>query len=237
VALVGEFTGVAELAVTDTGARSAIALVDAVLAPGGSGVVAPGDGRSLAVADRDRILVQIYLEMYGPVVDSTLTCGTCRSRFDLDFRLDELAAHCDPDPDDEAPPWRVGDIEFRPLTGADELAVLGDADPDAALFRRVVVGERDDADRSAVADELASRTPPVSAPIGAICPECDEEQQVDFDVQRYLLARLLGERRRTLGAFHSIAATYHWSRQEIVALTRDEREVYVEMIGAAVRAR
>lgn len=236
VAVLSAVTGQAELAVTDTGARSAIALVDALLVAAGDTSAPPGVARSLAVADRDRILVQVHLDLYGPTIDSTLVCRRCGERYDLDFRLDELVAHCEPPDDAGAPPWRLGDIEFRPLTGDDELAVLGDADRAGALLRRVVhdPGQALDA-RDGVAEALARLTPSVAAPIGATCPECGAEQPVEFDVQRYLLARLLGEQRRLWRAVHAIAATYHWSRTEILTLPRREREAYVEAIGARTR--
>lgn len=236
VAVLGAVTGQAELAVSDTGTRSAIALVDALLLDAGDRAARPGSARRLAVADRDRILVQVHLDLYGPTVDSTLTCRSCGEPYDLRFRLDELAAHCDTPDDAGPPPWQLGGIEFRSLTGEDELAVLGDADRADALMRRVVE-EPDQADdlRDSIADALGRLTPSVAAPIGAACPECGAHQTADFDVQRYVLTRLLGEQRRLWQSVHVIAATYHWSRAEILSLPRREREAYVDAIGARAR--
>lgn len=240
-ACVGDVTGAAELAVVETGVRSAIALVDEVLVPGGPSSVCPGDAASLASADRDRILVQVYLDVYGPVVDTTVTCRECGEKFDLDFRLDELAAHCEPVEPVEAPPWSISGVQFRPLTGVDELAVLGDADIAASLLRRVAVAPEADVDvagaRDDVAAALARLTPPISAPIGATCPECGVQHELEFDLQRYLLTRLLGERAQLLHSVHLIATTYHWSRAEIVALGRRERHHYSTAIGSTARAR
>jgi hypothetical protein len=238
-AVVGETTGHAELGVTGLDSRSAIALVDAVLQPGpGPSYAQPGTARSLAVADRDRVLVRVHLDLHGAHVATTLTCRGCGERFDLDFRLDELAAHCEPEPADapDGGPWRVGDLGFRPLTGDDELAVLGDQDPGEALFRRVTdeAGpDRLDEARPDVATALGRLAPPVAAPIGAECPECGAGQSVDFDIQGFLLARILGERRGLWRSVHQIAATYHWPRADILALGRAERETYAEAITAS----
>ncbi len=245
-AVVGEVTGHAELAVVGVGSESAIALVDAVLAPSaGAGSAAPGTARSLAVADRDRILVRIHLDLYGAQIATTQTCRACGERFDLDFRLDDLAAHCEPDvgePDPSADArWRLGDLEFRPLTGDDELAVLGDRDPARALFRRVTEGatleDPGPGTRADVAEALALLAPPVATTIAAACPECGAAQPVEFDVQRFLLARLLAERPLLWRTVHRIAAAYHWSRDEILGLGRAEREAYAEVILAGSRAR
>ena len=245
VAVVGPVTGRAELAVSGTDAASAIALVDALVEPGPDRRLEPGSASRLAVADRDRVLVQVHLDLYGESIVTTLTCRGCGERFDLDFRLDALAAHCRPtqaDPGSAGPPWRVGDLEFRPLTGDDELAVLGEADPAGALFRRVtapptperpVSAPAGDEVREEVAAALARLTPPVAAPIGAVCPECEAQQSVEFDVQGFLLARILGERPRLWRSVHLIAAAYHWSRREILDLSRPEREAYADAVLAS----
>lgn len=243
LARVGEVTGRAELCVRATDSESAIALVDAVLqpGPGGGRCAEPGTARSLAVADRDRVLVQVHLDLYGALIETTLTCERCADRYDLAFRLDELAAHCEPDPAErtQPQPWRLGDLEFRPLTGEDELAVLAGLDGDAAtaLFRRVTAADDVDADvaRPDVADALARLSPPVAAPIGASCPECGADQSVDFDVQGYLLARILRERPRLWRSVHLIAGAYHWSRAEILSLTRTERSTYVDALTTSTR--
>lgn len=239
VAVIGAVTGLAELAVTGSDAASAMALVDAVLVPGPGRCAVPGSASRLAVADRDRVLVRLHLDLYGAAISSTLTCRGCGELFDLDFRLDDLAAHCEP-PSSEASaePWRVGDLQFRPLTGDDELAVLGDRDPAAALFERVSSGgdtSPPDQGRIDVAGALARLTPPVAAPIGARCPECATQQSADFDIQGFLLVRLLGERPRLWRSVHLIASAYHWSRAEILALTRTERETYADAVVATTR--
>lgn len=247
LAAVGDLTGRAELAVTDTGPASAIALVDAVLVPAGPRSVVAGAARQMAAADRDRVLVRVHLDVYGPTVATTLVCRACGERFDLDFRIDDLALHCAPGPSDGAiavdgaMAWRIGDVEFRPVTGDDELAVLGEADGGQALLQRVigplVVAPGVDGLRATVGAALARLTPPVSAPIGARCPECGDSQTVEFDIQRFLLSRLLSERARLYRVIHLLASTYHWSRDAIVDLPRREREAYVEAITSARRSR
>ena len=243
VAMVGPVTGRAELVVTGTDAASAIALVDALLEPGPGCRVEPGSASRLAVADRDRVLVQVHLDLYGERIVTTLTCRGCGERFDLDFRLDELATHCQPSPPvpgPAGPPWRVGDLEFRPLTGDDELAVLGEHDPAEALFRRVTTppaAQRrtvGDEIREDVAEALARLTPPIAAPVGGDCPECGAPQAAEFDVQSFLLARILGERARLWRTVHLIAAAYHWSREEILGLARPEREAYADAVLASI---
>jgi len=89
--------------------------------------------------------------------------------------------------------------------------------------------------RAGVAEALARLSPPVAAPIGAPCPECGTAQTVEFDIQGFLLARILRDRPRLWRAVHLIASAYHWSRVEILALTREERATYVDALVATSR--
>lgn len=239
LAVVGPVDGLAELAVLDTTARSAIALVDSVVVSEMPDSLRPGGANELATADRDRILAAIYLDRYGARIEATLTCRTCHDPFDLDFRLDELVTHCDPAGAIDPPPWPVQGVELRPVTGVDELAAQGRPDPADALVRRLVGDPPagDEGLRALIADELSRRTPPVAAPIGASCPACGELAEVEFDIQRYLLGRLLGERAELFRDVHVIASTYHWSRAEILALIPEERRHYGQSIGSMAGSR
>jgi hypothetical protein len=64
----------------------------------------------------------------------------------------------------------------------------------------------------------------------AACPECENVQTVQFDIQSYLLGALTGERSRLLAEVHRIARAYSWSLDEILALKRSDRRRLVELI-------
>jgi hypothetical protein len=242
-ARIGVITGRAELIAADSGVAAAVALVDAVLDDGvpddgtNPETARPGDAGRIAAPDRDRVLAAVYVALYGASVQTTLTCGSCAQPFDLDFSVPKVVAHCEPDPASGDPAaWRWSDVELRVPTGDDEIAALAAPDPAGALLDAVSAGAaRSDDDRAEIARQLETLAPMVSAPIGAVCPECDDEQAVTFDIQRYLLDRLVMDRPRVLADVHVIASTYGWSRSEILGLERSERRAYVAMISDSGR--
>jgi hypothetical protein len=93
-----------------------------------------------------------------------------------------------------------------------------------------------------VTNFLERAAPVLALDFNVDCPHCQREQKARFDLTRYFLRRLGGERSFLLREAHLIAAHYGWSHQEIMRLTRDERRAYAGLIeteraGASSRGR
>lgn len=235
VVSLGPVTGWSQEAVTEPSSAAAMALVDTLMDQTGNRSVSAGD---LAIADRDRLLAAVYVELYGNRVETTLTCGACHQLFDLDFSLVELIDHCEPvlDPTDSAN-WTLNGWELRPPTGTDQLSVA-ELDPGkaaVALLERVCPQAGVDR-RQEVAERLEQVAPTISAPVGAVCPECGHDHAVTFDIESYLLRKLTLERQPLLGEVHLLASTYGWSRDEILSLPRSDRHSLAAMIEADRRS-
>jgi hypothetical protein len=229
-----------ELSVTDTGTLGAIALLDRLLTtPDGS---PPPPAATLTTADRDRLLATVYQTLYGPRIDSTLTCVTCTEPFDVNFNLDDLLRFAQPSPfPAEARPdgtFQLPDgTVFRLPTGVDELSIstLATDQAVAELLRRCVVPGATEADEpagEAVQAAMEAVAPLLDMELGAQCPECGQPQAVQFSMQSFLLARLKNEQQQVAAEVHQLAAAYRWSHGEITALPRRLRRMYVGFIQA-----
>jgi hypothetical protein len=193
------------------------------------------DAAAIVTADRDRVIARLYRSLYGAKIASTLACGGCGQKFDLDFSLDDLLAHCYPTeitiPDDGMYELEPG-IRFRLPTGEDEMAVLGFDGSTAVgimLERCISAGEPETSGES-IQLKMAELAPVLSQEMQAVCPECDRVQKVLFDMQSFFMARLTGDRRNLLDEVHLIASHYHWSHRDILDLPRTERKYYAAMI-------
>ncbi len=230
-ATVRELCGEDEERVAGADTATAVALLDRLLQPGPPPTVAPGDAVTLCAADRDRLLAVVYLSAYGDRVVSTLSCTTCAARFDLDFSLRALLESLTPGPAGERGDdgrWRLADgRQVRLPTAADELAAAELPPDEARSFLAARVGL--DADQAAAA--LALVAPLCDTEVDATCPECGQDQEVHFDLQGYLLHRLVGERRQRIAEVHQLAAAYGWHRHDILALPRSVRHAHVDLIG------
>jgi hypothetical protein len=207
-----------------------------------AGIVA-GDAvvASMTAGERDRLLAAIYCRTYGAEIRSTARCAVCGSLFDLDFSLEELAsrlaARRRPDAVRlEDGTYRLeGSIRFRIPTTADELAVstLPVEEAESALLALSILegaGTPGAADR--VASALEALSPVVSLQLEAACAECGSRQGLRFDLQEYLLRRLMGERRQLLAEVHRLATAYGWSLSDILSLSRSDRRALSVMVEA-----
>jgi hypothetical protein len=223
----------------------AVALLDRLLVAEAGAALGPGQARELAIPDRDRLLAAVYVRGFGTRVESTVRCSTCDQRFDLDFTLDDVLHNMREGtagrvPRDDAGFFRLRDgRRFRLPSGADEHAVLQVpvADREAMLLRRCVVEGSADADPESLAEAMREAAPLLDLLVEAPCPECSRVQTVRFDLQHYLLVRILDERRLRAWEFHRLARAYGWSRSEILDLSRSQRRLHVELIerDAALR--
>lgn len=234
-----EVCGADEMAVDDTGTRSALHLIRRLLS---EDYLSPKDARidvaKIVTADRDRILAHIYRTLYGPKIASTLTCGHCTQQFDLDFSLDDLLSHypLDPAGNEEGIYEDAVAGRFRLPTGEDELQIACFA-PDAAvtvLLNKCLLNDAVEGEwatkQAGLQAKMWAVAPILNVEMEAVCPECGHVQQILFDMQSFLLTRLKQDRSGLIQEIHCIASHYHWSQQEILALPKKIRQQYVALI-------
>ena len=228
-----EPTGRDELAVDGVDTRSAVALLARLLAD------APVDASTLAAADRDALFAALHRHCWDDRIVATLTCAACGKPFDLSFELSAIQQHlassgaewtCDSQ-------GRVTHADGRSLLvpmACDEMAAaaLGREAALAALLAAV--------DVSSDGVEIASTALDAAAPfldvdLDALCAECGHHQRAHFDLQSYLLQRVLNERDGLLGEIHVLAAAYGWPLDDILTLPRGTRRSLAALAGESLR--
>ena len=111
-----ELYGHVEVAVSQTDTEGALALLNGLITgPGKDSVTLKAE--DIVIADRDRVLAEIYKFAYGPKIRSTVTCNACSSHFDLDFDLNDLQDFTLQNIN-EAAIEKLGDNEFKAANGS-----------------------------------------------------------------------------------------------------------------------
>lgn len=229
-----------EESIADADTWSAIGLLDRLLVDVPGTTVRPGEAATLTAADRDRALAALHVRELGDRVASTATCPGCGARFDLDFRLTELQATLAAEGGELV---RDGDgaytlpdgTRLRIPTGQDELEAAVAPAPEQALIERCRLAGA--ADPEAIAAALERIAPLIDLELDAACAECGQVHSVRFDLQRFLLGRLVAERPQRAAEVHRLARSYGWSLSEILSLTRNQRREYVALIEREARGR
>ena len=228
-----EPTGRDEIAVDGVDTRSAVALLARLL------VGSPVDAFKLTASDRDALFAALQRHFWDDRIVATLTCTACSRPFDLSFELSAVQRHLASTPtrwtsDGQG---RVTDRDRRSFVvpeAGEELAA-------AALGRESAVpallaaseASSDDLELASVALDAAA--PFLDLDLDAECAECGHHQRAHFDLQSYLLQRMLNEREGLLGEVHVLAAVYGWSLDDILTLPRTTRRSFATLAGESLR--
>jgi hypothetical protein len=118
---------------------------------------------------------------------------------------------------------------LRVPCGRDEIAAVAPGERGAAERLAALCGvERDGME--VAGEALQSAAPILDVDLVARCPECDQAQTVQFDLQSFVLQRLLDERPVLLAQIHALAAAYGWSCGEILSLERSTRRMLFDLV-------
>ena len=220
--------------------------------------------RDLLVGDRLYLMLQLRRATFGDRVRATLVCPwpDCGERVSLDFAISDVPVEVRPQAGplhtmtlSVAATGRDGcDVVFRLPTGADqeELAELVDDNEGAALtallarcVRRLGSSEHPDEDdvaalpalaRAEIEERMRQVAPGVAQTMDARCPECGRTFTAPFDVQRFFLGELRTDGRLLYQEVHYLAYHYHWAENDIMAMARDKRHTYIEVLADAIGA-
>lgn len=210
-----------EMAVEGVDTACAVALLRRLLT---DGELDPG---RMAAADRDALLAALHRQCWGDRIVSTISCAACASRFDLSFQLADLQRHL--------AAGGTPSASFRAPSAEDEMAAAAHGPREGALRLAQVCGAGDE-DIELASDALAATAPILDVDLATCCAECGHEQHAHFDLQSFVLQRLLNERPGLLAEVHALAAGYGWSLNEILSLPRGTRRAMTAVLDRASRA-
>lgn len=234
-----EISGYDEQLVEDTGTIDAIRLLDRLMDAVPGTDIGPGKAKVLTTADRDRLLAAVYMRAYGSRIESTVHCINCNAPFDLDFSLDEMVNHLNSETDTiKAEKGLDGTFKlpdgrtFRLPTGEDECAVLGLSlmEAENEMLKRCIVKGDPARDAESLQNIMKEMAPTLDLNLEALCPECQREQMVHFDIQCFLLSTIKQEQKQLAYEVHRVAGAYGWSLSEILELPRSLRRAFVELV-------
>jgi hypothetical protein len=128
-------------------------------------------------------------------------------------------------------------IECRLPNSADLIAVARDpgVNPRNTLLQRCVQADLSALPAAAIDDvvrTIAESDPQADVQISLVCPACQHEWPVTFDIVAYLWDEVDEWAERLLHQIHRLAASYGWSERDILALSSWRRQRYLEMIEA-----
>jgi hypothetical protein len=212
------------------------------------GAGTPGVSRaelaSLTIGERDARLLRMRAQLFGTRAEGFAECPECSAR--VEFPID-TALFESPTPStatDHAFACAGRPIRFRSATTLD-LAEVVAADDAAAGLRRLVEqcvlegpnrspfysGDLSPETVDTLGDAMLAADPQSEITLALSCPECGHAWMLLFDVADFLWNELAAQARRLLHEVDVLARAYGWSEHEILSLSPQRRQSYLETIG------
>lgn len=211
----------------------------------------------MSMGQRDACLLSLREQLFGTRLSGLAKCPKCGEQLELAFLVDDIRApHSDRNDlaADLASASQIFGflaegyrVRFRLPNSADLLAVTAAADEGAtqrSLLRRCVLSVEEDsvdvtesilddlpeAVEKALSAEMDQADPQGNVQFELNCPACGHQWFLTFDILRYLWHEIDDWARRTLREVHRLASAYGWSEREILALSANRRQMYLEMV-------
>jgi hypothetical protein len=196
---------------------------------------------SLTVTDLEVLLLRLRALVFGDLIRADMSCPArgCGAHIDIAFRISEYLRHHEPGAargveatnEDGWFHLRETNVSFRLPTGADQVAVADHPQAARELVRRCVRPSKLSARLLKRVETAMQRlAPSLSDMVQGTCPECGATVDIYFDPQQFILRELRDQARYVYVDVHLIAGRYHWSEADILALPRNSRINYAEMI-------
>lgn len=195
---------------------------------------------ALGAGDREALLWHLHRLAFGESVDAVLGCRQCGEKLDVSLPTADLLSEpyhqwAELYTDEVAGRW----VTYRLPTGAAQLAAIDEGGPGLLAWCVVEVdgdepGE-DDIDEllEPLGELMAQRDPQAESLVVVTCPNCEAENVSVLDAFSFLHEELVRRSTVLLRQVHTLAWHYHWSEAEILGLSSDRRQAYLELVAEA----
>lgn len=211
--------------------------------------------RSLTVGDREALLLHLRRLTLGEHIRCVLRCPDpgCGGDMEVNLKVGKLLQPTYTEVRDRylktvsqnGTGYR---IRFRLPTGGDQEAVAALARVDlragaASLLARCIeevttedgglVGALPEDVEDGVASYMSELDPQAEMKLRVTCPDCANSFSAVLEAGDYLFQELQRRLRHLYREVHLLALYYHWSEQEILALSTRKRRLYLELLEEA----
>ena len=195
---------------------------------------------ALCVTDLQALLLRLRQTLAGDKIRTEVICTSaeCGARIDIAFRISEYL---------ESQPVRMpngvtpsedgwfrleGEVaRFRLPSVQDLCAVEACAQPDRELLHRCIEPAQISSTlRKRMERAMGAMAPSLSRTIEGKCPECGCLVELYFDIETYVLRELSDHAAGIYQDVHLLAFHYKWPEDRILALPRNRRMQYVELL-------
>lgn len=200
---------------------------------------------SLTIGERDACLLTIREKLFGSELHNTTTCPECGQKIEWQTTTDHLRLQKSNIIWEKQPiemTYNGYQVSFRLPNSTDMVEVLEFGNPDsrqARLLEKCVssphfpsVEHWPEELKAAVMRKMEECDPQADISMNIRCPDCQHNWDVFFDIIRYIWPEIEDWAIRLIQDIYLLAINFGWSENEILALSRFRRNLYISKIYA-----
>jgi hypothetical protein len=213
------------------------------------------DLAKLSVGRRDARLLALREVLFGSRLTGLTSCPRCRQQLEIGIQSTDIQVDGDQTDRELLNVTSGGYVaRFRLPNSEDLSAVAGhdDRQPDeAATIRKLLLrcmvelrrnGRRQKLDPSrelppalieAIAAEMEKADPQANVQIPLDCADCGNRWLSAFDIVSFLWSEIDNWAKRLLREVCALASAFGWRESDILAMSAQRRQLYLQMIGDA----
>ena len=198
------------------------------------------DAGSLTIGHKNRALLTLHEELFGPQMACVAGCPQCAARleFSLSTAVFLLSEQHEPAQtlavEHKAYSLTVRQPELRDLQAAQGqgASLYAQCVIDAQLGEEMVsIDALPESTRRRVAEALLLDDPLLDIQLALDCPNCGAAWKSQLDLLAFLWQEIEQWGQQMLRNIHRLASAYGWSEQEILALSAWRRDRYLELLN------
>ena len=200
----------------------------------------------LSLGQRDTHLLMLKEKLFGSQIVGVVSCTNCDSSLELNLVVSDLLVSNSEQSSNLSLILDDYEIEFR-LPNSLDLAkvshLAGVSQIAEGLLQQCILAAKyqtqsisaaqlPDTIVRALTDQMERADPQANISLDYSCPDCQHQWIAAFDILTFLWQELTAWAYRILGEVHQLATAYNWHEADILAMTPQRRQIYLEMINS-----
>ena len=201
----------------------------------------------LSIGRRDARLLTLREQLFGPRLASIAVCPECGEKLELSFDVSHIRVDAGEEQNLRLALEMEGyEVLFR-VPDSNDLAALA-IGADRELGRSIMLkrclaevrlnGKEQPAEElpsnivAAVTQRMSQADPQADVKLRLDCPSCRHDWLAVFDILSYLWSEIESWAKRLLREIHMLARSYGWREADILAMSANRRQSYMDMLDA-----
>lgn len=202
---------------------------------------------NLSIGQRDARLLTLREWTFGPQLVCLAICPQCGEQLEAACNVDDIRAGTEIETSE---PLSLSiaehEVRFRLPNSVDLLSVANIEDLAGSrqlLFERCLLaagyhGEDRSAEQlpahvvEAIIDHMAQVDPQADVELSLCCPGCNHDWLATFDIISFFWSEINAWAYRILREVHVLASAYGWRESDILAMSAQRRQIYLELVEA-----